>query len=717
MFSSILLRIICFAAFSLIFISARAQTDSPPQDPQQETIKIRTELVVVDAQVSDKRSREAIRGLKAQDFELFEDGVKQQIEYFSQDKLPLSIVLLVDISPSVRPVIEKIREGALQTLQRLKPEDEVALMVFSSWTELIQDFTKDRQVILNKLGQALEKKGGGTRIHEAIAKAARLMRYASNPNSRRVIIAITDNQGSMSRSRDTLTEDEVKLTVMESGATVYGLIVRSLLNIADAVVFQHPTIQEHYRRTSVNPYAELSGGEMIGAGKDEVNARLGEMFENLRSRYSIGYLPSNQVFNGKFRRIKFTLTPEARKRLGGEIVVNSRQGYYAADRESEELLAEEKTDDVKVESNPPQPSTASDPPANTTETKAPAQIEPSVSDQPKTEKNNPYAHLVMLDVQAMNKKTGTLADNLSKEDFELEVNGGKQEIAHFSRNQLPLSVILLIDVAGRTPYVMSSLRRNVAYWLRRFEADDEISLIAFGLQTAVIQDFTTDRKLTAVKLRDFMENARQKNIGIGWQDRTTAVFQAAEHMDKAANPVGRRVIIVITDDASRSTTAEKNSTAKLLLDSGSVVYAMVTRGDRPSRKNQIVREVAYSAIIGLGNPVFILTNVAMKVGTQIALDAFLQDRSFVQMIQKTGGVLVKADGEDATEKLSLLLDHIHSRYVIGFTPVTTTTSQSFHPVKLKLKPEAQKKTGEAAILTAQGYYARKPEQNVESSRK
>ena len=70
-------------------------------------------------------------------------------------------------------MIEKVREGALQALQRLRPEDEVALMAFAGWTELIQDFTKERQLILDKLGVAIEKRGSGTRIHEAIAKAAR----------------------------------------------------------------------------------------------------------------------------------------------------------------------------------------------------------------------------------------------------------------------------------------------------------------------------------------------------------------------------------------------------------------------------------------------------------------------------------------------------------------------------------------------------------------
>lgn len=731
-------QILRIVAYSLLVISVQAQTPQPPKDPPQDAIKLKTELVVVDAQVIDKRSREFIRGLKPQDFDLFEDEARQRIEFLSQDKLPLSIVLLVDVSPSVRPVIEKVREGALQALQRLRPEDEVALMAFAGWTELVQDFTRDRQVILDKLSVALERKGGGTRIHEAIAKAARQMRYATNPTSRRVIIAITDNQGSMDRYRDAISEEEVKQTVMESGATVCGVIVRSLLNVADAIVFQYPQIQERVKRTSVNTYVEQTGGEIAGAHRDEINARLGEMLDHLRSRYSIGYSSTNQNYNGRFRRIRLGLSAEARRRLGGEIAVSARRGYYAADPESEALLAEDKTPAQRNPDKPAQPSTNSSPPPASAEQPPPAaaspdkpaippgskpadhsEAQPSVSDRPAPVRApSPYSHLVMLDVRAMNAKTGAVADKLAREDFVLDDNGSRKDIVHFSRGELPLSLILLIDVGGKTPYVMSSLRRNIAHWLRQLGPDGEIALMGFGATAALIQDFTKDRKLIASSLRDFGDIARQKIVS--GQDRTAAVFQAAEYMDRAANPVGRRVIITITDDSPRSyTAAESGATARLLLDSGSVVYAMVTRGPRPPRTRQIATAAAQGAIYGLGNPITIAIHVLTKLGTEAFMDTILKDRAFGQMIQKTGGGAVKIDGEDATERFVLLLDHIRNRYVVGIAPAVAlanapsgaATRGGFHALKLKLTPEALKRHGELSIGTSQGYYARVPDQS------
>ncbi|MGH9832442.1 MAG: VWA domain-containing protein [Blastocatellia bacterium] len=532
-------------------LSIRAQTEVQPQ----ETIKIKTDLVVLDAQVTDKKTRQIIRGLALQDFELFEDDAKQQIEHFSQDKLPLSVVLLLDISPSVHPVIEEIHKGALHALQNLKPEDEVALMVFAGVTELIQDFTKDRQLILDKIGLALQKDGHGTRLHDAIGRAARQFKQATIGASRRVVIVITDNQGSMQRKQDEISEAEVKDAVIESGAAVCGVIVRSLVNVLDGIMFQHPAMQEHFKRTTVNPYAELTGGEMTAASKETVNTRLAEMIDRLRNRYSLGYSPTNQDFNGKFRRVRLSLTPEAKKRLGSEVVINTKQGYYAIDKEMEALLAEAASETKTTENaeTPPKPdspdlkaaangdakaATADASATNTAATpdpKAANSIEPkpTAASRPRRvnlEVTNPYAHLVMLDALVVNKKSGAMVKHLGKDDFEIADNGAKQPIAHFSRGESPLSIVLLVDIAGNTAYALSSLRRGVRQWMSKLNPDDEVALMAFGGRTVLIQDFTTDRKLIAVKMRNLAEDARKQDIG-SYQNRTEAVFQAAEQMD------------------------------------------------------------------------------------------------------------------------------------------------------------------------------------------
>src|SRR4030095_3954083 len=124
-----------------------------------------------------------------------ESGVRHEVSYFSRDERPLSIILVPDVSRSVRPIIHEIRDGALNALQRLKPEDEVAVMAFGTTYQLAQDFTKDRRAVSEKIESATadDRLGNGTFLASALESAATRMLKAPTPGSRRVIIIITDN--------------------------------------------------------------------------------------------------------------------------------------------------------------------------------------------------------------------------------------------------------------------------------------------------------------------------------------------------------------------------------------------------------------------------------------------------------------------------------------------------------------------------------------------
>src|SRR5215510_10161381 len=170
---------ICILFSLLSFQTAHAQ-DIDPND----VIKVNTDLVVFDAQVIDKKTRKVFGGLRRDDFEIYEENVKQPIAYFSQDQLPLSVLLLLDISRSVTPIIEQVGAGANGALQRLKPEDEVAVMAFADYPKLIQPFTKDRKVAAEKISEAgTTYLGHGTYLNEALHAAEQAMNNASNPTN------------------------------------------------------------------------------------------------------------------------------------------------------------------------------------------------------------------------------------------------------------------------------------------------------------------------------------------------------------------------------------------------------------------------------------------------------------------------------------------------------------------------------------------------------
>jgi VWFA-related protein len=130
------------SVFLLLHVSSYAQQSLPSGSAS--TIRVSSQFVVLDAQVENQQTHALIGDLQLSDFRLFEDGVPQKITYFSQDRLPLSVVFLFDLTDTVRDALKPLAAGAREILGHLKPEDEVAIMVFSSHTELLQNFTTDR---------------------------------------------------------------------------------------------------------------------------------------------------------------------------------------------------------------------------------------------------------------------------------------------------------------------------------------------------------------------------------------------------------------------------------------------------------------------------------------------------------------------------------------------------------------------------------------------
>jgi VWFA-related protein len=287
------------------------------KEPATDVIKVNTDLVVFDAQVIDKKNKRVIGDLTKQDFELSDNGVHQQISYFGRDELPLSILLMLDVSGSVRPILHQIRDGALGALQHLKPDDQVAVMAFGTTSELVQDFTKDRSLVSQKIEAATanDRLGSGTFLGPALDSAAIHMQAAPTQTSRRVIIVVTDNIAFMVGTN----EKEVMDELFESGTVVYGLIVRAAAGKFFNILFLG-------KIHGVNHFVEQTGGEILGASKNEVDAKLAVMIDRLRARYTLGFRPTNTSEDEKFRSVEIKIA--AVKKRKEKLVVLTKRGYY-----------------------------------------------------------------------------------------------------------------------------------------------------------------------------------------------------------------------------------------------------------------------------------------------------------------------------------------------------------------------------------------------------
>jgi len=131
----------------------------------------------------------------------FFNGAPQPIVHFSRDEFPLSVVLLFDLTDSVRGVLKRLAEGAESALEHFKAADEVAVMVYSGHASVVDEFTKDRVRTLRAIETAATMTSDQPAyFNEAIYQAAVEPRQAGNPLSR-VIVWLTDNLPSASSWR------------------------------------------------------------------------------------------------------------------------------------------------------------------------------------------------------------------------------------------------------------------------------------------------------------------------------------------------------------------------------------------------------------------------------------------------------------------------------------------------------------------------------------
>jgi VWFA-related protein len=312
--------------------------------PQEDTplFHANSELVMLDVEVLHNKTNAPMAQLKAPDFQLSEDGTPQQITYFGRDDLPLSIVLLFDLTQSVHGVLPHLAKGAQTALDHLKPEDEVAVMTYAASANLVDGFTRDHARTAAAVGKAARMKSADAAFfNEAVYQASAQLERSTNPSARRVILWLTDNfanvpdtsrfQGHVKGLSGALphTEEEAIRKLHEAGAVVMPILLKDRMAewwIQMVMVSEAP-YRKKYPPGDANKYAELSGGFSSSLRGKDVDERLAQDIDDLRARYTIGYRPADDKPAGTFCHVKVTLAPGAPLHPE-EWRVLARDGYY-----------------------------------------------------------------------------------------------------------------------------------------------------------------------------------------------------------------------------------------------------------------------------------------------------------------------------------------------------------------------------------------------------
>src|ERR1043165_6738457 len=188
---ALLLLLALFQLPTLVTPQTRQRTVGPTRSESEiktETIKTDVDLVTVDALVLQKNTSRVVGNLAREDFVIAEDGVKQSITHFSQDRLPLSVLLLIDRGGCLDPFGDTVRHAAYSALNELKPVDEVGVMTYHDTAELRQEFTTNRDAVKRALDYIPPHDERADHCLDTVLDAAAGdMDRAANPVGRRAV--------------------------------------------------------------------------------------------------------------------------------------------------------------------------------------------------------------------------------------------------------------------------------------------------------------------------------------------------------------------------------------------------------------------------------------------------------------------------------------------------------------------------------------------------
>lgn len=298
----------CFVA--CLTAAAPAQSQSSEQPAFRSTI----DIVSLNVTVVDGMNR-YLTDLEESDFSIFEDGVNQDIIFFTRRPQPIALSLLLDSSASMEDKLGTLQEAAINFVHTLRPNDLAQVIDFDSRVSIRQSFTSQQPELEAAIRQSVS--GGSTSLHNAIYISLKELGKVRAQNEedvrRQALIVFSDGEDTSSL----VAFDEVLDLARRSETSIYTIALRG----AD-------TNTRGFREAEfvMRQLAQETGGRSFFPSRlEDLNGVYSQIADELASQYTVGYTSKNPRNDGAFRRIVVRIArPEATPR--------TKRGYYAPGR-------------------------------------------------------------------------------------------------------------------------------------------------------------------------------------------------------------------------------------------------------------------------------------------------------------------------------------------------------------------------------------------------
>jgi len=288
--------------YLLLFTSAAAMA----QDHQEPfVLSVNSDFMELHVSVVDSREH-SVSGLLKDNFQVTENGVPQQITVFKHEDVPVSLGLVLDNSRSIEPRKSRLDAATLSFIRQSNPDDETFIVHFDFDARLEQDFTGNISDLEKTLSAS--KPFGQTAIYDALMLGIDHMKDAHH--DKKSLLLVTDGLDNASHA----TLDQVLEAVKRNRVSV---IVVGLLSAAEG----------EKAEATLSKIAEASGGRAYFPDDIEQARTLMERAaHDLRTQYTIGYVPTDPAHDGSWRSIRVTITPPSG--FKEKLIADYRHGYY-----------------------------------------------------------------------------------------------------------------------------------------------------------------------------------------------------------------------------------------------------------------------------------------------------------------------------------------------------------------------------------------------------
>jgi len=305
-------RLAILLPFSVFLTNTAAQRDESDEEGQA-PFRVEVDAVNILATIHDKDTRKFVTDLTKEDFEIYEDGVRQEITNFNQQiNLPLTIALCMDTSSSVRLKLAFEKDTAIDFLYAvMRPVDRALLVEFDTGVTLVHDFTSNPNDLVREI--KLLRAGGGTSLYDAVYLVAE--QKMLQEEGRKTVVILSDGADLTSKH----TFEEMLRMAYQAEITVYAISTTRFGADID-----------HEGDNALRQLTEGTGGRaFFPYSAEQLAVAFQEVDQELRSQYNLTYVPNNKKRDGSFREIKVKVGRNG-------VRLRHRQGYFAPAESSTE---------------------------------------------------------------------------------------------------------------------------------------------------------------------------------------------------------------------------------------------------------------------------------------------------------------------------------------------------------------------------------------------